>query len=140
MPPQVQRALVEAAASHPELRNAAPPVALPLGLAAASRGAWAAAARAVRPEALHREVHETLVTMGYAPHLGVSTSDGQCLVDVALHLKGKRVALALEGTAAFAANAPHVPLGATVSRWRALQARGWQVRRLCCAGGLWEGT
>lgn len=49
-----------------------------------------------------------------------------------------RVALQLHPQEDFTANPPHGPLGPTAARWRALQARGWQVRGAsrswCCVG------
>jgi hypothetical protein len=38
-----------------------------------------------------------------------------------------KVALQLHPETDFAANAPLAALGPTAARWRALQARGWQV-------------
>lgn len=64
--------------------------------------------------------------MGFSPHINYS-SDGVCVIDVALNVHGKRVALSIDGPQCFSANAPYAPLGETVARWRLIQSRGWKV-------------
>jgi hypothetical protein len=79
------------------------------------------------------QVVACLQDMGFSPHVNYSL-EGVCIIDVALNVKGKRVALSLDGPQSFSSNAPYVPLGATVARWRLMQSRGWKVRACPPAG------
>eukprot|EP00879_Flechtneria_rotunda_P019592 GHRR01020585.1.p1 GENE.GHRR01020585.1~~GHRR01020585.1.p1 ORF type:complete len:264 (+),score=121.37 GHRR01020585.1:104-793(+) len=120
---QVQASLADAAVQHPELRS----LCISNTLLVAAQEAWMQQVQGQqRLTPFHKEVHEALRQVGKRCAMNLAL-DGPLVVDVVLKNRRPKVALQLETPDMFAVNPPHVPLGATASRWRSLQMRGWQV-------------
>lgn len=124
---QVNSFLTDAAVHQPELRTS---TILNNNLLVAAQAAWLQKVPAKFTSRFQREVHQALQAIGKKCRVNVIL-DGQSKVDIHLHMPHRsKVALQLEGPAAFAANPPYAPLGPTAAKWRALQIRGWQVRHV----------
>lgn len=67
--------------------------------------------------------------------VGVVLEEGLLRLDFAM--PKTQTAICLDGPESFTANAPHLPLGSTILRWRLTALRGWKVtqnlssRKLC---------
>ena len=74
---------------------------------------------------LHREVSETLTLMGI-PHEIEMLADDNFSLDIAL--RGRRVAIEVDGPSHFFANKPSEYMGADLLREKVLKVKGWKVR------------
>lgn len=103
-------------------------VKFPSTLLVAAQSAWTLQSQGqCRVSSTQLSIAHSLKALGLAPRLEVPTHDGLFLVDIALSVRGVRVALEVDGPTHFTSNAPHSPLGPTLARWRALRRRGWAV-------------
>jgi hypothetical protein len=76
--------------------------------------------------AIHRDVSETLTRMRIPHEIEFLTSDGLFSVDIAL--RGRKVAIEVDGPSHFFANKRRERMGADLLRARLMQSKGWTVR------------
>ena len=76
--------------------------------------------------AIHRDVSETLTRMGIPHEIEFLTSDGLFSVDIAL--RGRKVAIEVDGPSHFFANKRRERMGADLLRAALMQSKGWTVR------------
>ncbi|GBF87387.1 hypothetical protein Rsub_00098 [Raphidocelis subcapitata] len=150
-PPPSGRAGAAAGAAHGG--GALLPLSLPPSMLNEARAAWLSAhsgPRGPRAAEFASEVYSSLRDLGLPASMNVPTSCGMHVLDLLVRvpsaaaraapaaspaaprrgarvLHGAPLTLSLDGPEAFAANAPAAPMGSTAARWRALQARGFQV-------------
>ena len=74
---------------------------------------------------MHREVSESLNEMGVPHQIEFVTNDGLFSLDIVL--KGRQVAIEVDGPSHFARNKPQRRLGSDYLRRRYLESRGWTV-------------
>ena len=78
---------------------------------------------------LHRDVSETLTRMGVPHEIERLAADNCFSVDIAL--RGRKVAIEVDGPSHFFANRQSEYMGADKLREKVLEAKGWTVRTPC---------
>lgn len=93
----------------------------------ASRAAWTRQSSLAHVSNVQRDICQALLHQGHKPLMEHITADGLFSIDIAVSVKGMRVAVEVDGNQHFTSGPPHEPLGTTLARWRSLQNRGWAV-------------
>ncbi|KAK9816979.1 hypothetical protein WJX72_007755 [[Myrmecia] bisecta] len=102
---------------------------LPTGIQARI-GHWLAvhADKVAKPSKFQMQVARAVKNMGIMnANVEFKTQDGGFSIDIAVTTDGAKLAIEADGPTHFTSNAPHEPLGHTITRNALLSAQGWQV-------------